>query len=288
MAKIPDQRTTKNLIEMHDITNNDPRPYLGMSSIGGDCERKLWYGFHFVNPEQSHSQRTGRIFSTGHRAEAFMIADLKRIGCEVYRWVDGKKVELMGTEKTSEQDTCTDIAGHFSGHTDGEVLNVPEAPKTSHLLEMKTHNDKSFKDVVKNGVKKSKPTHWGQVQTYMHYRKLTRTLYIAYNKNDSDYYIERIVYDKDEALDYIRKASAIIMSEVPPACKFPKTWFSCKWCDYRDICHEGDAPAANCRTCDESDICNDGKWECGLDGKELSKEAQLAGCEMYKIGWGLL
>lgn len=287
MALIPDQRTTHNLIEMTDITEENPRGYLGMSGIASECERKLWYGFHFVKPERSHSQRVERIFNTGHIAESFIIADLKRIGCEVYRYgPDGEKIEMTG-EKGEEQDRCVDIAGHFMGHTDGTVLGIPEAPKTEHLLEMKTHNDKSFKDVVKNGVQKSKPVHYGQMQIYMHYRKLSRGLYVAYNKNDSSYYFERVYYDRSEAEDLVRKAREIITSEEPPVKKFQRTWFACKWCDYKEICHDGEKPASNCRTCAHADICNDGKWECDLDNTELDKAVQLRGCEMYQPGWGL-
>jgi hypothetical protein len=39
---------------------------------------------------------------------------------------------------------------------DGVVLGVPESPHKPHLLEIKTHNEKSFNDLVKNGVAKSK------------------------------------------------------------------------------------------------------------------------------------
>ncbi len=287
MAKIPNQITTLNIVEMDDVVEDNPRGYLGMSGIASDCERKLWYGFHWVNPLRSHTQRIERIFNTGHIAESFVISDLKRIGCEVYRYgEDGHKIEMTGA-KDEKQDECSDIAGHFKGHTDGNIIGVPEAPKTEHLLEIKTHNDKSFKDLLKNKVRVSKPVHYGQMQIYMHYRKQTRALYVAYNKNDSAYYFERVYYDQTVAEDLVRKAREIITSEQPPTKKFEKTWFACKWCDYKDICHGSELPAANCRTCEHGDIENEGKWSCGLDDKELDKASQLRGCEFHKFGWGL-
>lgn len=286
MVAIPDfQNTTKHKIECVDITNEKPRSYLGMSSIGDECERKLWLSFHWA-AKKTHSQRINRIFNTGHIAEGFIIEDLKRIGVDCFYRFGDKKVEMTGAID-EKQEGFVDVAGHFRGHCDGRVLGIPEAPKTEHLLEMKTHNDKSFKEVAKKGVKEAKPMHYAQMQVYMHYAGLKRALYVAYNKNDSDYYFERVYYDKGEAEDLIRKASGIIMSEEIPACKFSKTWFACRWCEYKDICHGEDRAERNCRTCNKSDIFNNGKWECSKTGKEISYEEQLAGCRYHKFGWNL-
>ena len=293
MALIPEQISTLNLIETTQLPekedvlmfleevekiikeksdDDNQRGYLGMSGIGDPCERKLWYGFHMVSKKEPHIERTKRIFNTGHIAEGFIYKDLKKIGYDVF----------------GAQESCVGVAGHFSGHIDGKVSGVIEAPKTIHLLEMKTMNDKNFKEIVKTqSVQKSKPVHYAQMQCYMHYQNLTRALYIAYNKNTSEYYIERVYYDKDFALDIISKATKIIMSEKPPLKEFAPTWYACKFCDHRGVCHDGEKPAINCRTCIEADICDGGKWECGLDSKELSVDDQKCGCEYHKLGWGL-
>lgn len=288
MAILPTQATTKNLIESVDITNESPRGYMGMSGLGGGCERKLWYNFHFVQPFKSHPQRIERIFNTGHIAESFIIDDLKRIGCEVFRRTpEGEKVGLTGA-KEETQEGAVDSTGHIRGHYDGRILGVPEAPKTEHLLEMKTHNDKSFKDVEKKGVKASKPVHYAQMQLYMHYGELTRALYAAYNKNDSSYYFERISYDQSYAEDLVRRGQSIIMMDSPPTKQFPRTWFECKWCEYFDICHDGsDDIHKGCRTCDNVDLSMGGKWECGLNNKTRTTEEQLKGCDGHQLGWGL-
>jgi len=286
MALLPKkENTTKNIIDSIDITNESPRTYLGMSGIGDNCERKLWMNFHWTK-KKSFTQRTGRIFQMGHLSEKLMIDDLKRIGLECfYRF--NEKVEMTG-EIGERQEVLSDIAGHFCGHIDGRVIGVFEAPETEHLLEMKTHNDKSFKLVKKNGVKRAKPAHYSQMQIYMHHTKLKRALYMAINKNDCEYYFERIEYNKSFAEDLTRKASQIIMSEIPPEKKFSKTWFECKWCEHYDFCHHGDKVVLrNCRTCQKSDICNNGKWSCEMDDSIISKEKQLMGCEMYVKGWGL-
>jgi hypothetical protein len=286
MVAIPEfQNTTKHKIDCKVIKPENPRPYLGMSSIGDECERKLWLSFHWA-VKKSFTPRVNRIFRVGHASEADIISDLKSIGINCFYRFDDNISEMTGAIG-EKQEGFVDVAGHFKGHCDGRVNNVPEAPKTEHLLEMKTHNDKSFKEVSKKGVKEAKPLHYAQMQVYMHYAKLTRALYAAYNKNDSDYYFERVYYDKGFAEDMVRKASGIIMSEEIPACKFSKTWFACRWCEYKDICHGEDKPERNCRTCEKSDICNDGKWECSKTGKEISYDEQLKGCRYHKFGWGL-
>lgn len=285
MAAIPQfQNTTQHLIDCKDITNESPRPYLGMSSIGDECERKLWYGFHWA-VKKVHSAKTERIFRDGHNAEANMIADLKALGYECFYRFDGEAQEMTG-EVGEKQEGFVDCFGHFKGHCDGRVMGVIEAPKTEHLLEMKTSNDKNFKELQKKGVKEAKPIHYAQMQIYMRKGKLTRALYMAYNKNTSEYYFERVNVDKGFADDLIRKAEGIITATEPPACKFPKTWFSCKWCDYKEICHEDAKPEINCRTCEHSDIEDGGVWSCSKKDEVLPYEAQLKACRKYKRGWG--
>lgn len=286
MALIPDfQNTLKNKIDAVEIEVDDPRPYLGMSSIGEECERKLWLGFHW-STTRSITARVNRIFRDGHAAEAKMISDLKSVGVECFFRFDGEKEEMFGLVD-EKQECFSDVAGHFKGHCDGRALNVPEAPKTEHLIEMKTHNEKYFNELKKKKVKESHPKHYAQMQIYMKKAKLKRALYIAYNKNTSEYYFERVYYDKDFANELLAKAASIIMSEEIPHCKYKSTWYSCKWCEYRGICFEGERAQRNCRTCEKSDICNDGKWECRRQAKELSYDEQLIGCRYHKYGWGL-
>ncbi|KKK61528.1 hypothetical protein LCGC14_3013440, partial [marine sediment metagenome] len=128
------------------------RGYLGASIIGHPCERYLWYCFRQCC-SSDFSGRMYRLFETGDREEGRMAANLRSIGCEVHDHDDvGKQFEVSA------------LGGHFSGHMDGCALGIPEAPKTWHVLEFKTHNAKSFKKLEKEGVQKSKPQHFSQMQ----------------------------------------------------------------------------------------------------------------------------
>jgi hypothetical protein len=242
------------------------RPYLGMSQIGHSCSRYLWYSFRWAY-EINHSARLLRLFNRGHREEPAIVETLNKIGIICY----GDQTEIVMAH------------GHAKGHCDGMSMGVIEAPKTVHLNEYKTMSDKYFKEVCKLGVKASKPIYYAQCQIYMKKLKLTRTLFIAVNKNDDSMYIERIKYSKDFADELERKAEDIILSEKPPKKEFDSTWFECKYCDARDICHFEGIPEKNCRTCENCDILPEGKWECSRHNIPLATGQQRIGCNKYQL-----
>jgi hypothetical protein len=41
-------------------------------------------------------------------------------------------------------------SGWLRGKLDGRALEIPEAPKTLHVVETKSHKEKSFKELVKH------------------------------------------------------------------------------------------------------------------------------------------
>lgn len=247
------------LIKLNDVTEkNIPRPYLGMSQIGEKCYRKLQFD-HYVAYSFEISNRIKRIFKFGHSAEADMIEDLKQIGIEV----EGRQQSLIG------------VAGHWKGHVDGIAGDM--------LVEFKTHNDKSFKDVVKKKVKESKPTHYAQMIAYMGYLELKKGLYMAYNKNDSSYYIEYVYFDEEYFKELKRKQMEVISAEVllPRVGSGTPTWFECKFCSASDVCFGKKKILEHCRTCTHVDVLDEGKWNCSLHNKDLTVDEQMQGCDSY-------
>ncbi len=137
MVALPtESKTVEAIYKLHERTDEKPRPYLGGSQIGESCERRLWYSFRWVFPEEFEG-RILRLFETGHREEARVIAELRAIGCEV----------LTEDPKTGKQYRYSHLGGHFSGGLDGVIKGLPDAPKTWHLGEIKTHNARSYKDL---------------------------------------------------------------------------------------------------------------------------------------------
>lgn len=243
------------------------RPYLGMSSLAEKCSRKLWYGFRLC-AHKKVTPRINRLFGRGHNEEPIIQNDLRKAG--VICLVD-----------PNNQPEFVHGNGHIKGHPDDRLRNLPDAPKTDHLGEYKTHNDKSFKDLKKRGLKTSKPVHYGQMVVYMHKWKLTRGLYIAVNKNDDARYYERISSDAEYADELLQKGVDIISTEIPPIRIGDSRWFECKWCDFYEICHYGELPLKNCRTCHHGDICDGGIWECSRYGIQISFGQQKLGCNSH-------
>jgi len=247
------------------------RDHLGFSGIGNTCERAIWYSFRWAT-QKKYSGRILRLFEVGHKAEHRFVADLRRAGITVSEC----------DEATGKQWTVRDDTGHAGGSMDGVALGVPEAPKTWHLAEFKTHNAKSFAKLVAEGVQKAKPMHFAQMQGYMHLAGLTRALYLAENKDTSELYSERVRYDAAIGIQLVAKAHRIIAANVPPSriSKDP-AWFECRFCDHADVCHQAKLPEAHCRSCLSSTPTDGGKWQCEAHGTTISSSEQRKGCSRH-------
>ncbi len=256
--------------------NEDRRTYLGASILGRECERQLFYDFRWAHAPERFEGRMLRLFATGQLEERRVIDDLLAIGAVVAE-ID---------PATGDQWAVRFANGHGGGHADGRVTNVPGAEKTEHLLEVKSHNEKSFKALKKDGVEKSKPVHYAQMQVYMHGLGLTRALYVAVNKNDDELHAERIHYDGAAALKLIAKAERIVSAERAPTKLFDnpeeKMAWPCRYCPAIGVCHQGEFAERNCRTCLSSTPIDGGKWRCERHGKELTVEEQKAGCGSHR------
>ena len=166
MAELPEpiSHTVEAIYASYEREERSERTYLGMSTMGNECDRSLWLQFRWASDPENFDGRKLRLFETGNREEARMLNDLERIGVTVHR-VDpasGKQWEVSG------------VKGHFGGHLDGVGQGFAEAPVAEHVLEFKTHNDRSFKELQKKGVEQAKPGHFAQVQLYMHYTGIAR------------------------------------------------------------------------------------------------------------------
>lgn len=260
------------------------RKHLGASVLGTECGRAVWYGFRWATVPHFDA-RMLRLFNRGHLEEARFIAMLLTIGVQVWQQDEnGKQFRISG------------VGGHFGGSGDGIGMGIPDLPPDlAALLEFKTHNDNSFKELSAKGVREAKFEHYVQMQTYMRKMGLTVALYMAVNKNNDEIWAELVYLDPAFADQFIDRARVIILAKEPPS-KIGKSvaWFGCKWCDHKTVCHLGGAPARNCRTCVHSLPSEDGCWECTCpdvkveaeaqgweDPIVLDKAAQLAACNHY-------
>src|ERR1035437_5252337 len=166
------------------------RAHLGASDIADTCDRKIWYGFRWATVTR-HAARTLRLFNRGHREEERFVGWLRAAGIEIDPF----------DPKTGEQWRISGCNGHFGGSLDGVAWNVPGieqyncSPQDKILVEFKTHNDKSFTKLQVEGVKKSKPQHFAQMQVYMIKMGLPLALYLAINKNTDEIHAEFVPTD---------------------------------------------------------------------------------------------
>ena len=229
------------------VGDSEPqRGYLGASIIGHHCSRYLWYTFRAcVRP--TFTGRLYRLFQTGDREEPRVCDNLRSIGCEVH-----------AVDENGEQFAIQDFGGHFSGHFDGAVKGFPEAPKTWHVLEIKTHSTKSFAKLKKESVEKSHPQHYAQMQAYMHGTGMKRALYFAVCKETDEIYTERIRYERVYAEFLMQKAEGIITAyQPPPRIATRPDDYRCnqygRRCDAHEICWGGPRvlhlPEVSCKQC---------------------------------------
>ena len=262
-------RTVGNIYAALEATNRtELHPRLSASQLGGECERQIWDAFRWLFPPERHDGRKLSIFRTGEVWEQRIVEMLRGAGMEVDD-VD---------PATGEQFRIVFAGGHASGRTDGKARGVPEAPKTEHVLEVKTHNDRSFKDLIKKGsVQEAKPAHYAQVQLYLHHQHLTRALYVCVNKNDDTLYSERIDYDPTAAIKLVAKAERLATQDRRPECTCPSYFLKA---GYGCAPNEGLMPNRNCRTCLHvtAHLDGDARWSCARHHRDLTIDEQRAGC----------
>lgn len=255
----------------HESIQSEPRPHMGASLVGHSCDRWLWLNFRMAVIEKFPG-RILRLFRRGQEEEAQVVSDLRAIGLNV--------------QKTGTNQSRVDFGCHVSGSLDGIIESgVPESPNTKHVLEIKTHSKKSFDDVLKNGVEKSKPMHYMQMQMYMAGTKLDRALYVAVCKDDDRIYTERVKLDKTVAQRGIDRGHRIVQSErMPPPLSTDPTWFECRFCAAHEFCHKTQlTKEVNCRTCTSSTALKDSTWHCEQYDVTLDFENQKAGCEAHVL-----
>ena len=248
----------------------DQHPRLSASGLGG-CERGQWDKFRWLFPAEIFDARKLSIFETGEHWETRLVQRLRDAGMIV---------DDIDPE-TGEQWRIVFAGGHASGRTDGKVMGVPEAPKTMHVFEAKSMNDRAFKALLKAGcVRDGKPEHYAQVQIYMHKQGLTRALYLGICKNDDSLYAERIHYDPVFGAQLEAKAERIATSDRRPECTCPVYFLKA---GYGCAPNDGLMPARSCRSCLHSSAHLDGdaRWSCARWNRDLTLDEQRIGCPQH-------
>lgn len=225
-----------------------PRQYIGASIVGNPCDAYLAFvlrGF----PDAKIGYRLRRIFRDGHRIEEDVIKDLKKTNVKV----------MENDPYTNKQWAYTLYGGHCVGHADGIVEN--KADESSMLLEIKSMNDNKFKEFSTKGVKYSHRNYYSQVQFMMGMSKMVECLFIAYNKNTSEYHSELVKYDEFHYYGLLARIELVLQGDARKISDKPSDW-RCRGCFKREVCWEEREPEQTMKTCMNNTPTKDGKWVC--------------------------
>ncbi len=224
-----------NALEMEE-SFSAKRNYLGGSRLGVHCERALQYDFtHHPKDQGRHfSGRILRIFSRGHWVES-----------EMAKWIQGTEFGITLETRDGGQMGFVSHDGYVKGHIDGFIKAGPQdLGPFPRLWECKGLGAKYWRAVKKHGLKKERPTYYGQVQYYM--AKIPNlsnnpALWCAVNMDTMELYWESVPFDPEYAEKLDAKAWRIINAckagELLPRDSERPDFFKCKMCDWRITCH---------------------------------------------------
>lgn len=227
----------KDNIVSHNSKTNPPRAYIGASSIGDDCELKLWLRYNKVDLRAPIAAKLLMAANDGHRSEL--------LAAEYLRAIPG--IELLTHQLDGTQYGFKLLDGKYKGHTDGIITGIPLAPKTPHIWENKCCNEEKFKTLgalinklnIKEVLKNWNETYYMQAISLMHNMGFTRhytTVWLAGNRD-----LLTIRTDCNPELGELlnKKAERIINASNPPVgISTNPSFYKCKpsWCEFAHNC----------------------------------------------------
>ena len=168
----------------------------------------------------------------GHAFEALSI-----------RWLREAGFDLRDQRADGRQFGFEAAGGRLRGHIDGVIVAGPEiGVRWPALWEHKALNAKSWADLVKRGLRLSKPIYFAQVQLYMAYMELEVALFTALNKDNQALHHEIVPFEPAEAQALSDRAVAIIRAadagELPPRIASAPDFYLCRMCAWAQRCWE--------------------------------------------------
>jgi hypothetical protein len=214
------------LIEAATPSSKNYRQYLGASSLGSDCLRKIQYSW-MCDPE--HPSRTSDIFSRGHHFEAVTKQHLVETGF----W--------LAPEWQLRFQACD---GLFRGHADGVLLSGPPLPGLTYpaVWECKCLKDKGWKAIARDGLVGLYRPYAAQVALYQHHLGVINpALFSVVNADTCERLHFTVPFDAELAQRMIDRAVQIIEATragelLPRITENPDDWRCTKMCPYRARC----------------------------------------------------
>jgi hypothetical protein len=213
-------------IERAEPLEENTRKYLGASTIGSECMRRVQYDW-MVNPV--HPLQTRDIFRRGHLLEELSRQHFIRAG---FKFAPSEKLSFSAAD------------GLFRGHADGILLAGPELPDVEYpcLWEHKALGDKGWRELERDGIEKAYPQYRAQTLTYMSYLDVTEhpAIFTATNANTMARLHVPVPFDATQAQFWSDRAVTIIEATkhgelLPRAYSDPDDW-RCRMCGHHERC----------------------------------------------------
>ena len=212
---------TKTIAE---LPGDEPRKYIGASSIGHDCNRSIWYGYHGAD-KAGIPARLRTTFDIGKRLETLPLDYLQKAGLNIVRPTKDNKWLFH----------CDADVHFFQGHLDAVLLLPNEDPI---VVEIKTAKNSGFNNFKNKGLMAWSRSYYSQIQGYMGLSGYRRGVLLAINKDTSEFHHEWVRYDDQYYRELKMRALAIgTIDEPPERINRSPLFISCKNCSYKGVCH---------------------------------------------------
>jgi hypothetical protein len=201
------------------------RRYLGASTIGSECMRRVQYDW-MCDPV--HPTQTRDIFRRGHLLEELSRQHFVRAG---FRFAPAEKLRFVTA------------GGLFRGHADGILIDGPELPSVGYpcLWEHKALGDKGWRGLERDGIAKAYPQYLAQTLIYMAYLDVAEhpAIFTAMNANTCARLHLLVPFDTAQAQAWSDRAVMVIEAttrgELLPRGFGPDDW-RCKACGHHERC----------------------------------------------------
>jgi hypothetical protein len=203
------------------------RQYLGASSLGSECLRKVQYDWMV---DSVFPLRTRDIFHRGHVFEGLSKEHLVRAGF-CFAPDDVLSFSAAG--------------GLLRGHADGIIIAGPDVPGVylsfPFVWEHKCLGAKGWRAIERDGLEKAYPQYYAQVLIYQAYLDKTNpALFTAVNADTCERLHLLVPFDAGRAQAWSDRAATIIEAtragELLPRFTTNPTDWRCRFCGHRERC----------------------------------------------------
>jgi hypothetical protein len=225
LSERPVNDVLNKLIEHAEPPGENYRQYLGASSMGSECLRKIQYDWMCDAQFQS---RQHDIFDRGHWGEDL---SRQRFVAAGFQFAPPERLKFVA------------VGGLFRGHADGILIDGPLIPALKYpcVWEHKTLKAKGWKAIERSGLTGLYAPYAGQVALYQAYLDCTNAaLFTVLNADTCERLHFLVPFDvqlaqatSDRAVTIIEATCAgELLSRVT---ENPEDW-RCKMCSHRERC----------------------------------------------------